>query len=218
MKRSQLLLIDEAGFTDETLIDIVLPFISQKTDFKLSTEEGFDQRLLRKQVPTQVIFSSSASEVDHKFARIYKEYAIKYLAGDSRYFVADIPCDIPLAPMVDGKEAPPLLEQGEIDDMLKLDSDRAMREYFNKFQSDGGVDQMVKLSQIRRSETFTLPKLYSTDKDERFVIAMDSALQNDNSIIMVMQILYDDDRGYYGKIVNCMNLVDIAKKESQKRN
>lgn len=200
------------------MINVVIPFISQKTDFKLSVEESFDQELLRKQVPSQIIFSSSASEVDHKFARTYKEYAIKMMAGDKNYAVFDIPCDVPLSPMVDSKPAPPLLEQGEIDDMLKLNYDKAMREYFNKFQKEGGAEQMIKLSQVRKAETFVRPTLFSNDKDEKFIIAMDSALQSDNSIIMVMQLLYDDKRGYYGKIVNCINLKDTEKKKNIQMN
>lgn len=204
-------MIDEAGFTSEELINVVIPFISQKKDFKLSTEEGFNIQLLKKEVPTQIVFSSSASDVDHVFAQTYKQYAKKMLAGDPNYSVFDIPCDIPLAPMVDGKFVTPLLEQGEIDDMMRSNPDKALREYYNKFQKDGGDEQCIKLSQIRKAEKFTLPKLFSTDSKERFAIAMDSALQNDNSIIAVMQILYDEQRGYYGRIVNCVNLKDTSK-------
>jgi hypothetical protein len=212
-KRSQLLLFDESAFCTEELISVVLPFITQNTDFKISTEETFDVRLLRKEVPTQVIFSSSAGDVYSRHYSVYREYAKKMIAGDSNYFVADIPCDIPLSPLVDGEPAPPLLTKQQIDDDMRINPDKALREYYNKFQKDGGETQMIKWTQIRRNESFDLPKMCTTNSGEKFAIAFDPSRSGDNAIIGVMEIKYDDRIGYYGEIINCVGLLDIKKKK-----
>lgn len=217
-KRASLLLIDESGFTDEDLINVCLPFIAQKADFKMGvddkfgTGEKFNIDILKKPVPTQVIFSSSASESTHIHAHKYKEFAIKMLAGDSNYFVGDIPCEIPLHPMADGEFVKPLLEQSEIDDMMKQNQQKGLREFYNKFTTDGGDEQFIKWSKIRECEKFTLPQLKTNGSDEFFAISYDSALQSDNSIIMVMKLIHDEVRGWYGQIVNIINMKDHTKK------
>ena len=210
-KRAHLICFDESSFCSDELIATAMPFITQEADFKLSTDESFDLKLLRKEVPTQVIFASSAGDIDSRHAKLYKEYALKMIAGDSNYFVADIPCDIPLAPLVDGEPAPPLLTRSQIEDEMRTNPDKARREYYNKFQADGGETQIIKWAMIRRNETFTLPQL-SNNGGEKFALALDPARTTDNSILSAMKILYDEKIGYYGEIVNCTNLIDIGKR------
>ncbi|HKM45896.1 MAG TPA: hypothetical protein VJY12_10625 [Dysgonamonadaceae bacterium] len=211
-KRAQLLLIDESAFCSEDLISVVLPFITQNTDFKISTDETYDTRTLRKQVPTQLIYSSSANGVEGRHYNAYREFAMRMIMGDSRYFACDIPCDIPLAPMVDGEFTAPLLEKQQIDDDMRSNPDKAMREYYNKFQTDGGESQIIKWGSIRRNETFTLPQMANSGKD-RFVLSLDPARTTDNSILSVMKIVYDDKIGYYGEVVNCTSLMDLGKRK-----
>lgn len=210
-KRANLICFDESSFCSEELIATAMPFITQEADFKLSTDETFDLKLLKKEVPTQVIFASSAGSIDSRHAQLYKEYAMKMVAGDSNYFVADIPCDIPLAPLVDGEPAPPLLTKSQIEDEMRTNPDKAKREYFNKFQTDGGESQIIKWAAIRRNETFILPQL-ANHGDEKFALALDPARTTHNSILSAMKILYDDEIGYYGEIVNCTNLIDLGKR------
>lgn len=210
-KRANLLCFDESSFCSEELITAAMPFITQESDFKVSTDEAFDTRLLKKEVPTQVIFASSAGDIDSRHARLYKSYSIKMIAGDSDYFVADIPCDIPLKPLIDGKESPPLLSRSQIEDEMRANPDKALREYYNKFQADGGEDQIIKWAMIRRNENFILPILHNTGND-KFVMALDPARTNDNSIVSVMRLLHDEQRGYYGEIVNSVSLIDLGKR------
>lgn len=211
-KRAGLICFDESSFCSEELIATAMPFITQEADFKLSTDEDFSLNLLRKEVPTQAIFASSAGDIDSKHYRLYKEYAIKMIAGDSNYFVADIPCDIPLSPLVDGEPAPPLLTRSQIDDEMRTNPDKAKREYYNKFQSDGGETQIIKWASIRRNETFLLPQL-ANHGNEKFALALDPARTTDNSILSAMKISYDENIGYYGEIVNCTNLIDLGKRK-----
>lgn len=211
-KRANLVCFDESSFCSEELITAAMPFITQEADFKLSTDETFNIKTLRKAVPTQVIFASSAGSIDSRHAQFYKEYGLKMVAGNSNYFVADIPCDIPLAPLVDGEPATPLLTKSQIEDELRTNPDKAKREYFNKFQTDGGESQIIKWAAIRRNETFTLPQL-ANNGDEKFALALDPARTTHNSILTAMKILYDEEFGYYGEIVNCTNLIDLGKRK-----
>lgn len=212
-KRANILIFDESSFCSEELITTALPFITQSSDFKLSTDGNFDLKLLKKEVPNQSIFASSAGDIDSKHAKLYKEYALKMVAGDSNYFSADIPCDIPLAPLYNGEPTKPLLTKQKIDDEMRVNPDKAKREYYNKFQTDGGESQIIKWAAIRRNETFDLPQL-ANHGDDKFAIAFDPANSDgDNSIISAMKICYNDEVGYYGEMINCTNLIDINKRK-----
>ena len=211
-KRAELLLVDESAFCSDDFITVVLPFIVQSTDFKLSTDKSFDIRNMRKQVPTQLVYSSSANSVEGRHYEAYREFAMRMIMGDSRYFACDIPCDVPLAPMVDGEKTSPLLDRQQVDDDMRANPDKAQREYYNKFQADGGESQIIKWGAIRRNESFTLPQMANNGND-RFVLALDPARTTDNSILSAMKIVYDDDIGYYGEVVNCTNLVDLGKRK-----
>jgi hypothetical protein len=68
---------------------------------------------------------------------------------------------------------------------------------------------------IRRNETFIVPEVYY-HKGGKYVIAFDPARTKDNSVLTIMRIIYDKDIGYYGEIVNCINLVDLASKKKYK--
>lgn len=211
-KRARKIYFDESAFCSDDLIAAAMPFITQDSEFKLSTDDDFDLSLLRKMPPNQVIFASSAGSVDSRHYQVYREYAMKMLIGDTNYFSADIPCDIPLNPLVDGVPSSPLLEKGQIDDELRNNPDKAEREYYNKFETDGGASQIIKWATIRRNETFTLPQM-ANHGGERFALSFDPARTTDNSILSVMKIIYDDKKGYCGEIVNCTNLMDLKKKK-----
>ena len=212
-KRASVLFIDESCFCSEDLIVEVMPFLAQSSEFKTSTNSNFNIKRNRKQIPNQVIWASSAGDADHIHARTYKVYMKMMLAGSDDYFVADMPCDIPLNPTIDGESITPYLTQETIDLEYKKSPQKAEREYRNKFQADGGQTQMIKWSQIRRNESLYLPKMCSTSKDQRFWIAFDPARMNDNSIIGVMEEKYDDNIGYYGEICLFTNLIELGNKK-----
>lgn len=212
-KRASLLFLDESCFCDENLITAVLPFLTQESNFKTSVNRGFDLKKSRKKVPNQVIWASSAGDADHLHAKTYKEYSLKMLAGDNDYFVADMPCDIPLNPMIDGEPTTPYLTQETIDNEMRVNPNKAEKEYYNKFQKDGGQDQLIKWAQIRRNESFDLPTLCTDGDKKLYGLAFDPARLHDNSIIGVMEYRYDEKLGWMGDVVNFTNLIDIASKK-----
>lgn len=214
-KRATLVFFDECGFMSEEAVSIMEAFAAQDSNFKTSVDKSFNIKAQRKRCPTQLIYASSASDVDTTFFKHYKNFAKQMFAGNQDFFCCDIPCDVPLKPTMDGEAYPPLLTQSKVDSAMKANREKALREYYNKFTKDGGENQIVKWGQIRRNETFILPELSYTD-GSKYAIAFDPARSGDNSIITVMKIMYDENIGYHGEIVNCTNLIDLASKKNIK--
>lgn len=212
-KRATCVFFDEAGFSSDEIVMISEAFATQDSNFATSVDDGFNLDTQRKKTPTQLIYASSASDVDTIFFKRYKEFAKKMFLGDTRYFVADIPCDIPLDPLMDGEKHPPLLKKEQVDTAMKSNREKAMREYYNRFTTDGGESQVIKRGVIARNSTILLPKLYNETNHDKFVFAFDPARNYDNSISGVMRVVHDKEIGYYGEIVNCVSFVDVEKRK-----
>lgn len=211
-KRATLVFFDESAFSNDELLTAGIAFATQNADFSTSTDDSFDPRMEKMKCPTQLVFASSMNDTECLFYKKFKDYALNMFAGDSmNYFVTSMPCDIPLNPLMDGKQFPPLLKQSQIDDEIRVNPQKARREYYNMPMSEH-EDQMIKQSQIVRNSTFELPELYNTTNKNKYIISSDPARSGDNSIVSVMRLIYDDKIGYYGEVVNCVNLIDITKK------
>ena len=205
-KRSALNFYDEAGKIDETFVQLTLPFLSQDSNFK--TGEGFDSRIYPPNIKNQAIFASSAEGVDTILYAKYKDCAKKMLMGIPGYFAADISCEIPLAPTLNGQKYTPLLKRTEIDDMMRSNPDRAAREYYNIFDQAGGSDSVVSRSIVLRNEYRYLPSSCSEGVGKKYVLAYDPALQADNSFILIGELYRDPDKGLKIRIVNGINLIE----------
>lgn len=214
-RRASLVFFDEAAQISDELIMVCEAFATQSSDFQTSTEDGFDMTLNPLDVPTQLIYASSQDSMESLFYKHYKEFALKMLAGNRDYFVADMICDVAIDVYINGQKYPPLLSREKVDAALAGNRDKALREYYNQPTRDGGVNQICKWSTIRRSERFVLPQIQRTDHS-KFVLAFDPARTNDNSITGVMRIYEDPYIGWCGDIVNVVNFVDIATKNKYK--
>lgn len=212
-KRATLVFFDEAGFSSDEIVLISEAFATQDSDFATSVEDGFNMDTQKKKSPTQLIYASSASDVDAIFFNRYREFSKKMFIGDNRYFVADIPCDVPLAPLMDGEPHAPLLKKEQVENAMKGNKEKALREYYNRFTTDGGDSQVFKRGIIARNSTKQMPEMYNVTDKDKFILAFDPARSYDNSICSVMKILYDENLGYYGEIVNCVSFADVEKKK-----
>lgn len=205
--------IDEAGFCNENSIVAIEPYSTQDTSFKSSTDEDFDNRTLPVNAPMQRIYFSSASDKTSYFYKKYVAFAKRMIAGDRRYFVADVPIDVPLAPTINGKQCAPLLSKSVYDQAMATNPRKALREYKNKFDEDGGDLQIIKGSTIENNSTFYLPEIIPTDEPNvKYGLFYDSAHVADNSVILVGKFIHDEKRGWYGKVVNLVNFKDINAK------
>lgn len=211
MERGTLCIFDESGFMEENSILAVEPYTTSDSGFKTSTDATFDMRTLARPPENQRLYISSASDESSYFFTKYKDFSKKMFAGDKRFFVADINADVPLAPTLKGKAYHPLVNKTEIDAVMSTNPMKAMREYYNKFDKDGGEEQIIKSHTIDRNTTFVLPEIMP-DGNSKYMLALDPALVSDNSILGVMKLLYDDKRGWYGRLVNMDNFKDLEDK------
>ena len=78
-KRATLVFFDENGFMSEEATSIMEAFAAQDSNFKTSTDKSFNIKAQRKKCPTQLIYASSASDVDTTFFRHYKDFAKQIL-------------------------------------------------------------------------------------------------------------------------------------------
>lgn len=212
-KRSNLNFYDEAGFAPDEMFETSMPFLAQDSNFKLGGD--IDVSLLPKEFPNQVLAASSASSTDTYFYRMYKDYAKKMILGDKRYFVADINAEIVLNATFNGKKYPGLLRQEVIDDAMKKNKEKGLREYYNKFSTEGGENQAIKRATIIRNCELRIPVLYNNKNnyDVKYAIAYDPARSYDNSVCMVGEIYFDDIVGYKMRICNGVSFVDVSKKK-----
>ncbi len=214
-RRATLCFFDEAAFCSDELITVCEAFATQNTDFATSTDDNYRPELEPRNVPTQLVYASSQDQMDKTFYKHYKNFAKRFIAGDRDYFVCDMICDTAMKTFMNGKQYTPLLTQAKVDAAMKANKEKALREYYNQPTRDGGATQIVKWSTIRRNEKQMFPIL-DWRKDGKFCLAFDPSRTGDNSIISVMNLYQDEEYGWCGDIVNCVNMIDMASKKGFK--
>ena len=210
-KRSNLNFYDESGFAPDELFTTSEPFTTQNSDFRLGGD--IDVTLSPKQMPNQLIYASSASSTDTYFFRKYNDFAKKMFLGDKRYFVADISSDVVINATYNGKLYPvSLLSQEKVDAAMRDNKEKAMREYKNIFTTEGSDSQLIKRAMIVRNSEVR-PPILANDGTMKFVLAVDPARSNDNSVSTAAQIVLDPEVGYKMHIANNVSWTDLEKKK-----
>jgi hypothetical protein len=74
------------------------------------------------------------------------------------------------------------------------------------------MNAIIRRGVIARNSETRAPLLYNDTGNKKFIIAYDPARSRDNSVILVMEIYQTEDGEYKGRIVNCVNLLDVGKK------
>lgn len=208
-KRANLVFFDECGFLSEEVLQVIGAYTSNDSNFKLGGDINLDA--LPKEVPNQILFASSASSVDTPFYRRYRDFAKKMILGDSRYFVADINCDVVINATYKGEKYPAsLLTRETVDNELRQNPIKANREYYNRFTQDGGANQIIKRQLIARNSITMPPLLFNDTGDKEFAFAYDPARTMDNSILAVGMFYYDEHKGWMMKVVNCVSFADLG--------
>ena len=214
-RRATLVFFDEAAFCNDELIAVCEAFATQNTDFKTSTQDTYSPKIEKRQCPTQLVYASSQNDTTTIFYKHYKEFAKRMIAGDRNYFCCDMDCTTAIEVYIEGQKWTPLLTMDKVEAALKVNRIKALREYYNQPIVDGGVNQIIKMGTVVRNSIFEFPVLFREGK-HMYVLAFDPARTIDNSVVTVMEICFDDEIGYYGRIVNCVNLVDIGNKHGYK--
>ena len=215
-ERSNLNFYDEAGKIGPKFFALTKPFCTTEKNFKLGG--GIDSTIFPDDVPNQIIYASSAEDIQSELFMSFKEWSINMIIGKPGYFVADISCEMPLHPTVNGKEIRPLLTQEKIDDDMKLNEVKARREYYNIFDRTGGTDAIVKRGDITRNTSdYMLPEFKCQGREHHHVLCFDPALQADNSFMLIGEAVWNKEKKQWdGYILNGVNLVEKLKDGTKK--
>jgi len=179
--------------------------MSQDAGFKLGG--NFDADVYPIDIPNIRLYIGSASDTNSNFYTKYREGTKKMLAGNTKYFVADINCEVPKAPTVNGKPVTPLLSQAEIDRKMKENEIAANREYYNIFDNFDLEDCVVSRSDIISNTENFLPQLSWGGKKHKYIITYDPASKNDNAPVLVTEIFKNEEDKICGRFVHMENLV-----------
>ena len=212
-KRSNFNLYDEAMNSSDELFVATEPFLSQNADFKLGVDMDENELLAEpKNFQNLSLYCSSAGGTDQYFYKKYKDCAIKMMSGDRNYFCADINCDMVIAATRKGVLLPkPLLTKEKVKVAMENDRYATLREYYNKFDTEGGEGQIISRASIIKNAYPYLP-VFKNDGDKLYVIAYDPARRIDNSAVGVAEFYTDKNNDWRMKIVNCQTLMDIIDK------
>ena len=142
MKRANAVCFDEGSWLSEEIFNVISAFTVVDKDFKLG--DNVDTNALPKEIPNQLLYASSASSIDTAFYKKYRDFSKKMLLGDDRYFVADINCDVVIHATQKGIPlSKSLLSQETVDNEMRNNPEKALREYYNRFTKDGGINQII---------------------------------------------------------------------------
>ena len=180
--------------------------------------EGLDLELVPANIPNQTLLCSSASDTDSLFYKRYSEWAKQMFLGNPDYFVASLDCEVVIGATNGGKKLlVPLLSRDKVDAALKTNPIKAQREYYNKFDNDGGVDAPFKRSTIMHNSVSRKPLLCNdTNTNRHFGFAYDPASNFDNSICGVAEYIYDEEKGWKMKIQNVVCFSQLGEKKKRK--
>ena len=211
MKRGECVCFDESGFLDEEVFQVIEPYTAQDKNFKMGG--GINVTTIPKELPNQLLYTSSASTTDSYFYQKYKEYSKAMIWGSKDHFVADMNCEIMFNATYRGKIYPAsLLTKEKVDTAMRENKEKALREYYNRFTSDGGVNAIFKRASIVKNSTVRPPIMYNDTKDRLFGIAYDPARSFDNSFVLVGEYYKDDTDNWRMRIANGINFADYGKK------
>lgn len=204
-----MVVFDECGFLSEDMMNVYGAFTIVNKNFKMGG--NIDITTLPREVPNQLVYISSASSIDTPFYAKYRDFSKKMILGDPRYFVADINCDVVIRATKQGKLYPAsLLSQDTVDAEMRINQEKALREYYNVFTEDGGIGQIIKRALITRNSYVRPPVLYNDTNTRKFVLAYDPARTTDNSVVGIGELIYDEKKGWTMDIVNCVNFMDLS--------
>lgn len=213
------IIFDECGFLSAEMLKVYGAFAAVNKNFASGKDRdghSIDPIRLRTfalNLPNQKFYISSASSTDTEFYRLYREFSKRQLMGDRNYCVIQVDCEVVLQPTIRGEAVNALLTRDTIETEMRTNPEKARREYYCEFTSDAGTEAIIRRGTIARNSETRVPLLYNDTNDKKFVLCYDPARSRDNSIILVMEIYFDEDVNQYkGRIVNCVNLIDIGKK------
>jgi len=204
-KRANLVVFDEVGWMQKEVLVQAEQFVNQSSDFKM----GGNIRLAEepKNFPRQLLYCSSASDTESEFYKKMRGFTIEMLSGNPRYYVCMLDADAVKTATKDGDPYPSLLSQEKIDNAMRENPDKAMRELYNKFDSESHEGQILTRRQVMQ-HTRQVPPELKNPGTKRYVLSWDSARINDGSIVEAAELINDPEIGWRMELKNVIALVD----------
>lgn len=183
-------------------------------DFFATTDQDFGlsvNRIQWQEPPAfqlQLMYTSSAGDLDTDLYDKYSMYSKKMIMGDTNYFVADINVYSTLYhSTVDGIPTKSHISKELIDKSVDEDPEKADQELFNKFRRGGGKNAVVSPDTMLACSQQYRPILRGDGK-QKFIFCYDPARAYDNSILSIWQVIEDEMYGLMLKLANVISMVD----------
>lgn len=198
---------DECGWMDEETYAVLENFINVDTSFRLGVEAK--SHIEPRQIPLQLLYTSSASDCESHYFKIFKKFSKKQIMGDPNYFVADLTANaITNFSTVNGKSIKSHLTQAQIDKAVEDNPELAERELFNHFRRGSGANAVVNMETLIHNSEARVPLLYNDTSKKKFIFCYDPARNYDNSVLSIFQLIEDKDVGFYLRLENVISMVD----------
>lgn len=209
---------DETGWLSAEMLQTYAAFAVVNKEFKTGRSSdgqalsSYRLKSIPRDLPNQLFYISSASSTDTEFFKLFTHFSKRMLIGDPNYFVAMLDCEVAFKPTMNGEVIAPLLSRETVENAMKTNPEKARREYFCEFTTDAGDKAVLRRGVITRNSETRKPLLYNDTGDKKFVIVYDPARLSDNSVIAIAEIYMSNKGNLEARIVNCVNLIDIHKK------
>lgn len=217
MKRGSVI-FDESGFLSEEMMNVYSAFAIVNKTMKTGKDasghsiDAVRQRVFPTNIPNQRFFISSASDTSTPFYGFYRQFAKRQIEGDPDYCVLHIDCNLCFNPTLKGQLVAPLLTRSQVDSEMRISPEKARREYWCQFTTDGGSNAIIKRGAITRNEEIRKPEFENKDGKTRYILTYDPARIRDNSIVTVAALYENDKNDIIARLVDCQNLMDVGKK------
>lgn len=184
-------------------------FADLDASFTLGTESV--KYIRPKTMPLQLLYASSAGDVEYPFYEKYRLFAKKMIMGDPNYFVCDLDAyAVKDHSSVNGIPIRSHLTQEAIDKAIEDDPDAAERELFNRFRKGGGENAVVSMDTLIRNSQLRKPLLLNETGKMKFIFCYDPARNFDGSILSIWRLVDDKQYGYMLYLENTISMVDTA--------
>lgn len=183
-------------------------------DFFATTDQDFSLSVAKIQwreppaFPLQLMYTSSAGDLDTDLYDKYSLYARKMIEGNRDYFVADFNVYATLHhSTVDGYPVKSHISEELILKSFDEDPEKAEQELLNRFRRGGGKNAVVMPDTMLACSEQYLPILQGNGK-QKFVFCYDPARAYDNSILSIWLVEEDEDSGLTLRLANVISMVD----------
>lgn len=200
-------LFDETAWQTVEQMRVVENYANVDSEFSLGTGNQLYQ--VPKNVPIQLIYASSAGDVEYPFFDKYKSFAFRMFMGDKDYFVCDININTVLHhSTVNGKKIKSHISMSSVEKAIEEDPEGAERELYNRFRKGVGLNGVVKMEDILSSSVVMKPVLQNDDGKRKFILCYDPARAFDGSILGIFEVIEDKDIGTVLRFANMISMVD----------